>query len=300
MRRLIALPAIVGTLAAAELPPELPLPAQKPPRLEANELPSAARIAQAETDDEAAPLDVDQVPRPRERPEDKPDETEAENADENDADMAEDSGDTVGDADEAEAAEPPVDPTPPPASEAELARCEAELTELGATFERIDPIDGEGVCGVSAPYNLITAARGVVVQPDTEMTCATALATARWVNNVVIPATEALGEDVTLAQVQHASTYVCRNRNSLSDTKVSEHAKANAIDVSSFDLDGHDPIPIVPRAGRGTIEEAFQIAVRKGACLYFTTVLGPGSDEYHDDHLHLDSIERDSGYRLCQ
>ncbi|MBC7084727.1 MAG: extensin family protein, partial [Firmicutes bacterium] len=36
------------------------------------------------------------------------------------------------------------------------------------------------------------------------------------------------------------------------------------------------------------------------ACLYFTTVLSPGSDDAHKDHLHLDVIERKSGYRFCR
>ena len=40
--------------------------------------------------------------------------------------------------------------------------------------------------------------------------------------------------------------------------------------------------------------------VRRGACSYFTRVLGPGADASHKDHMHLDVIARTSGYRLCQ
>jgi len=36
------------------------------------------------------------------------------------------------------------------------------------------------------------------------------------------------------------------------------------------------------------------------ACARFTTVLGPGSDGYHEDHIHVDLMERHSGYRICQ
>uniref|UniRef100_UPI002617FC8A extensin family protein n=1 Tax=uncultured Rhizobium sp. TaxID=155567 RepID=UPI002617FC8A len=36
------------------------------------------------------------------------------------------------------------------------------------------------------------------------------------------------------------------------------------------------------------------------ACLYFTTVLSPGSDAAHQDHLHLDVIKRNSGFRYCR
>ena len=30
------------------------------------------------------------------------------------------------------------------------------------------------------------------------------------------------------------------------------------------------------------------------------TVLGPGSDGYHEDHIHLDLMERHNNYKICQ
>lgn len=184
--------------------------------------------------------------------------------------------------------------------EKSLLQCEAALTSLGAKFERLKPIDGDNGCGLSAPYNLTVIAPGVTLSPNTEMSCQTALATSQWAINILQPAAGALGENVRLKSIAHASTYICRKRNNQSDTKLSEHAKGNAIDISSFSFDNHESIPIEPRAGKGTMREAFQRTARAGACLYFSTVLGPGSDEYHDDHLHFDTIARPSGYRLCQ
>jgi len=40
--------------------------------------------------------------------------------------------------------------------------------------------------------------------------------------------------------------------------------------------------------------------VRKSVCAHFTTVLGPGSDGYHENHIHVDLAERRGGYRMCQ
>jgi hypothetical protein len=40
--------------------------------------------------------------------------------------------------------------------------------------------------------------------------------------------------------------------------------------------------------------------LRKTTCARFITVLGPGSDGYHEDHVHVDLAERRSGYRICQ
>jgi len=40
--------------------------------------------------------------------------------------------------------------------------------------------------------------------------------------------------------------------------------------------------------------------MKAAACNRFTTVRGPGSDGYHEDHIHMDRAERRGGYRLCQ
>jgi hypothetical protein len=40
--------------------------------------------------------------------------------------------------------------------------------------------------------------------------------------------------------------------------------------------------------------------LRKSACERFMTVLGPGSDGYHENHIHVDLAERRGDYRMCQ
>ncbi|WP_121645335.1 extensin family protein [Notoacmeibacter ruber] len=184
-------------------------------------------------------------------------------------------------------------------SDEKIAACEKALDLLKVSYEVLEPIAGDNECGVARPYN-VTEINGVEVNPSTSITCDAALAMARWVRSVVQPSAAAFGPDVRVSAINHGSTYICRRRNNKPTGKLSEHAKGKAIDVMSFSFEGHKPLPIVPRAGKGTMEEAFQRTVQAGACLQFTTVLGPGSDEYHNDHLHLDVIERSSGYRLCQ
>ena len=48
--------------------------------------------------------------------------------------------------------------------------------------------------------------------------------------------------------------------------------------------------------------QAFGAALRIAACGWFTTILGPGSDEAHHDHLHVDIEQHGSSdrYRICQ
>jgi len=194
----------------------------------------------------------------------------------------------------------PFDPAPPQPDEAALADCERRLAALGVEFERREAIDDPGRCGLPASYAVTDIAGGVSLAPDTRMTCETALATARWVREVVIPAARVLGDDVRLTGIRQASTYVCRNRNGQSGAKISEHALGRAIDIAAFEFDGHASLSIVPEQRPGSVEKVFQRAVRAGACLHFTTVLGPGADTFHDDHIHLDLAKRRGGYRLCQ
>ncbi len=41
-------------------------------------------------------------------------------------------------------------------------------------------------------------------------------------------------------------------------------------------------------------------SVLHSVCARFVTVLGPGSDWYHEDHIHLDLMEQHNKYRICQ
>ncbi|HKD27934.1 MAG TPA: extensin family protein [Xanthobacteraceae bacterium] len=43
-------------------------------------------------------------------------------------------------------------------------------------------------------------------------------------------------------------------------------------------------------------------AVRSAACGWFTTVLSPGADAAHTDHLHVDMAQHGTRdrYRICQ
>jgi len=47
-------------------------------------------------------------------------------------------------------------------------------------------------------------------------------------------------------------------------------------------------------------DKELRTRIKEAACARFTTVLGPGSDGYHESHVHLDIIERRGGFRLCQ
>lgn len=269
VRKMIGIPALMVVCMGLELPEDGPVPAANP--------------RQQQSLDKVAP-----VPAPSPAAEVlKPDATDNSGAAKPQTDTS-----------EKPAALPKI--AAPEADETALAHCEAQLRKLGAVFKRQEPVRDDNGCGMDAPYSIDQIIRGVTLSPPSQLRCETALALANWTSKVVVPATSALPGQVKLAAINHGSTYVCRRRNNSATGKMSQHAIGNAIDIADFEFAKRKPIGISPRNGDGTIEEAFQRAVRGGACLHFTTVLGPGTNAAHAGHLHLDIIKRKRGYRLCE
>lgn len=183
-----------------------------------------------------------------------------------------------------------------------LAACHRELKATGAIFDTPEAIadSDDKECGITNPIRLSGLPGGVELKPAGLMRCETALALVRWTEDHVRPAAEKLPQRGALATIEQGSAYVCRRRNNLPQGKVSEHAFGKAVDIMAFRFETGEPIKVQPRERDGTMAEAFQDAVRATACLHFTTVLGPGTDPTHADHLHLDIKARKGEFRLCQ
>jgi hypothetical protein len=100
--------------------------------------------------------------------------------------------------------------------------------------------------------------------------------------------------------IKQISAYSCRGMNDVPDARISEHAFGNALDIAAFTLaDGH--IITVKDGWRGTpAEQGFLHDVQDAACTVFATVLAPGSNAYHEDHMHVDLMRRPSRRTICQ
>jgi hypothetical protein len=82
--------------------------------------------------------------------------------------------------------------------------------------------------------------------------------------------------------------------------KRSAHAQGLAIDIAGFELAGGSVLRIKQEIG--AVPDPALAALRTAGCGWFTTILGPGSDEAHHDHLHVDIQQHGSSerYRICQ
>jgi hypothetical protein len=145
-----------------------------------------------------------------------------------------------------------------------------------------------------------TAAAGPVqIQPVATLACPIVSALDPWVMVAVQPAAQRWFRQ-PVVEIKQISAYSCRGMNGNPNAHISEHAFGNALDISEFVLaDGHKIS--VQYGWHGTPEEqGFLHDVQLAACDEFSTVLAPGANIYHYNHIHVDLMRRTSGRRICE
>jgi len=202
------------------------------------------------------------------------------------------------------------------------AECNELLSTIKATVEASKPIRA-GQCGTPAPV-LLRSVADVEITPPAVVNCRMARTIHDWVEKNLQPvAQEALNSTVT--RLVNASAYTCRPRIGTTNTRLSEHSFANALDISAFvmsdgrtidvlthwgrtardlraqakvadgsKLAGGDPQPLndAPTTPVVTTEGHFLRRLHATACGNFGTVLGPEANEAHRNHFHLDLAQR--------
>ncbi len=176
--------------------------------------------------------------------------------------------------------------------------CQARLAEEGAIAQILPPLVGPGECGASDVVRLeavvLPDQRRVAMIPAATMRCTLAEAIVQWVRTDLTRASAELG--LVPKAIENYDSYDCRSRNGIAGAKLSEHGKANALDIRAIRL-ANGNVAVLTDA---SVPREFRQALRKSVCDRFTTVLGPGSDGYHETHVHVDLAERSHGYRMCQ
>jgi len=192
------------------------------------------------------------------------------------------------------AAQYALSPLPP----ATLTACESGLSQV-AQFQVLPSIAGSGDCAaidvVLLQAVILPDKVNVAVAPPATLRCTMAEQVARWVREDVLPATQTIAGGL-LRRLDNLASYDCRTQNHIIGARLSEHGRANAFDVGAFRLaDGR-----VLTLTDVKVVKAWRDALRATACKRFTTVLGPGSDPYHEEHVHLDLAEHHGTFRMCQ
>ena len=173
--------------------------------------------------------------------------------------------------------------------EAEAACVAQKLVHVSAYVQPAREIDGPGICGLTRPFKVSALLDGAVqFNSAYTLDCPMIAALNAWLTEVVQPAALARF-GVPVAQIDSMGAYSCRSMNNQWGARLSEHAFGNALDIGGFRLTDGRQITIVRDWTRGDDQtRAFLQDVHSGACTTFTTVLGPGSNIFHYNHIHVD------------
>ena len=196
---------------------------------------------------------------------------------------------------------PGVLPAPSPAAPAgplEMPSACAELVAAGEIEASLDAsLSPNPACGTFVPVRLtavrLADGRMLPLRPAAISRCEMTIAAAAWMREALAPAVAAAGG--ALVAIRIADSYNCRPRNRVAGAKMSEHGRGNAVDVGGFELgDGR-----VWTVAKGGLPMSLRASMKESACTRFSTVLGPGSDGYHEDHIHVDLAQRRNDFKLC-
>jgi hypothetical protein len=175
--------------------------------------------------------------------------------------------------------------------------CDQRL-QVFAIIELVPRLIGPDACGGSDMVRLksvmLAGGKRIEVKPAPVLRCPFAESVATWLRDEAAPRTSKLGS--VLSAVETYDDFECRGRNRVAGAKLSEHGKGNAVDLRSFILADGRTLGLTDVS----VGKEFRDNIRDSACHRFTTVLGPGSDGYHEAHIHIDLAERRNGYRMCQ
>ena len=122
------------------------------------------------------------------------------------------------------------------------------------------------------------------IRPE-DMRCAVAVRLYLWERHILQPAARRiLGEEI--AEVLHFGSFSCRTIRGRSS--MSEHATANAFDVSGFRTKSGKVISVKRDWNTGSKDSLFLHAARDGLCDWFNATLSPDYNADHADHFHVD------------
>lgn len=159
-----------------------------------------------------------------------------------------------------------------------LADTETQFVPVSNSFEPTTGCTFNNVVFVSQAY--------LPYNRSALMTCALASAMYTFEKKVVQPMAQKYFKQ-PVAKIMHVGTYNCRPMRG-SSRLLSEHAYANAIDITGFQLQDGTVISVKRHWNQEGDASKFLHAVAKKACGKFRKVLTPNFNALHHDHFHLD------------
>jgi hypothetical protein len=169
------------------------------------------------------------------------------------------------------------------------ARCRAALSRAGLSFTPAADRRVDGDCGYRDAVRMPAPLAGRPAE-----SCALAAALAWYQGLLAAPAAAQMHS--TLARIDHVGVMACRNVNHEENGSRSQHATANAVDITAFRFADGRAASVTRDYGKDTPQGRFLDAAHDAACRVFNGVLGPRYNRLHATHFHLDM----GPYLICR
>ena len=187
---------------------------------------------------------------------------------------------------------PPMSIQPPGAEVIDDDEAEADTAEVSPPPQSAPP----PALGLGRGQGIAVSAAAVA--PQATLACPLVSRLDQWMANAVQPAAQRwFGQQVS--EIRQISAYSCRGMNGNPRARISEHAFGNALDIAAFTLADGRRVTVKNGWHGAPEEQGFLRDVHAAACQHFSTVLAPGSNRFHYDHIHVDLARRRSGRSYC-
>lgn len=173
-------------------------------------------------------------------------------------------------------------------------QCHADLRNEEIEFRILPDRHFENGCSASGAVQLRDI--GTPVSNLGAMTCPLARGLARWTREAVqTAALQWVKSRVT--RIESFGSYACRPINGVAGNRLSEHGRANAVDIAAFAFADGRRVTVLD--GWNSEDEGvrrFLRTVHQAGCRRFDVGLGPDANALHRDHFHFDMGQR----RYCR
>lgn len=163
-------------------------------------------------------------------------------------------------------------------------KCFAVLSRSEVAFNRQSFPFNERGCGFDD--GVLLSKQSVSYGGGVLLRCASAASLVLWERHVLQQESMRVLKQKVRA-IRTFGTFSCRNVNHQKEGRLSQHATANAIDISGFTFEDGSSAVLLKDWDKGERGE-FLRAVRDGACRFFRGVLSPDFNAAHANHFHFD------------
>lgn len=175
---------------------------------------------------------------------------------------------------------------PPPETPERFQRCLAMMRAEGSQVEALPDRRFDNGCSATSAVKLV--AIGIPVTNLGAVKCDLALPFARWIREDV-PAITSRWLGGYVVRIESFGSFACRPVNNQAGNRLSEHGRANAIDIAAFRLKDGRRISVKDGWNSDDTQiRGFLRALHQAACRRFSIVIGPDANALHHDHFHFD------------